>query len=78
MREQRCPVCKGAGFIHKPLTVQEKRITIIELYEAKMSMREIMTFLEYKSPASVWKVIKEHKRKLDLTDTVRYGKKTKD
>lgn len=61
-----CPLCKGLGEMAKPDSVTEKHKAIIAMHDAKMSVRQIMRLLGYKSPRSVHVVIQNRNKFLHL------------
>lgn len=63
--KQTCPICKGVGSIKKPTSNSDKKAEIAEkhsiaymLRESGYSIREIMKFLDYKSPNTVQSILK--------------------
>ncbi len=54
----KCPICKGTGnlpesYSHKKLKTIDKKVMAKLLSKEGYSIRQIMRFLEYKSPRSV-------------------------
>lgn len=61
-----CPVCKGKGRIKSPQRkmgeTEIKERAVIILRKAGFSFREIMTFVGYKSPHSISKILYDKAR----------------
>ncbi len=56
----KCPICKGKGELEKPKHQEvNNKIMANLLYKEGYSMRQIMRFLDYKSPDSVLKLLKK-------------------
>lgn len=58
----KCPICKGSGrlpksYDHRKLKVIDKKVMAKLLRKEGYSIREIMRFLEYKSPRSVHRLV---------------------
>jgi hypothetical protein len=62
----KCPICKGTGELKEPHArwvgkVADKKVMAILLRKEGYSIRQIMKFLEYKSPESVQSLLKTNK-----------------
>lgn len=61
MAMSKCPVCKGKGLISVPARrgTPDNGVMAMLLRDAGYSVREIMRFLNYKSPRSIQVLLKE-------------------
>ena len=60
MIRMKCPICKGTGKIEKPFhSYITKRIMARLLKKEGYSIRQIMKFLDYKSPQSIQGLLKK-------------------
>jgi hypothetical protein len=62
-RDHPCPICNGSGRIEFPYSktksdVADKHSVALMLREAGYSIRQIMRFLDYKSPNTVQEILK--------------------
>lgn len=59
-----CPICNGSGnlpetYSHRKLRLIDKKVMANLLRDKGYSIREIMRFLQYKSPRSVHELVKK-------------------
>lgn len=65
-RDHPCPICKGIGRLESPFSkkkseARDKHSIALMLREEGYSIRQIMRFLDYKSPNTVQEILKDKK-----------------